>query len=153
MGWLAHLPALNATLNSISLVLLIAGYRQIKRRNVEAHKRLMLAAFGVSIFFLISYLTYRFFGEEKRFGGKGWIRPVYFFILITHVVLAATIPVLASRTLYLALRGRFDKHRRIARITFPIWVYVSVTGVIVYVLLFQIYGPGCVTESAGILDV
>ncbi len=153
MGWLAHLPALNATLNSISLVLLVAGYRQIKRRNVEAHKRFMLAAFGVSILFLISYLTYRFLGEEKRFGGKGWIRPVYFFILITHVVLAATIPVLASRTLYLALRGRFDKHRRIARITFPIWIYVSVTGVMVYVLLFQIYGPECVTESAGILDV
>ena len=141
MEWLAYLPPLNATLNSISLVLLIAGYRQIKRRNVEAPKRFMLAAFGVSILFLTSYLTYRFFGQEKRFGGQGWIRPVYFFILSTHVPLAATIPVLASRTLYLALRGRFDKHRRIARITFPIWVYVSVTGVMVYVLLFQIYGP------------
>ena len=101
----------------------------------------MTAAFCVSILFLISYLTYRFFGEEKRFGGQGWIRPVYFFILFTHVPLAATVPVLASRTLYLALRGRFDKHRRMARITFPIWIYVSVTGVIVYVLLFQIYGP------------
>ncbi len=141
MSWLAYLPALNATLNSISLVLLVAGYRQIKRRNVEIHKRFMTAAFCVSILFLISYLTYRFFGEEKRFGGQGWIRPVYFFILFTHVPLAATVPVLASRTLYLALRGRFDKHRRMARITFPIWIYVSVTGVIVYVLLFQIYGP------------
>ena len=141
MDWLAYLPPLNATLNSISLVLLIAGYRQIKRRNVEAHKRFMLAAFGVSILFLISYLTYRFFGQEKKFGGEGWIRPVYFFILSTHVPLAATVPVLGSRTLYLALRGRFDQHRRIARITFPIWIYVSVTGVMVYVLLFQIYGP------------
>lgn len=141
MGWLAYLPALNATLNSISLVLLVAGYRQIKRGNVETHKRFMLAAFGVSILFLTSYLTYRFFGEEKRFGGQGWIRPVYFFILFTHVPLAATVPVLGSRTLYLALRGRFDQHRRIARITFPIWIYVSVTGVMVYVLLFQIYGP------------
>ena len=141
MAWLAYLPPLNATLNSISLVLLVAGYRQIKRRNVEAHKRLMLTAFGGSILFLTSYLTYRFLGEEKKFGGQGWIRPVYFVILITNVALAATVPVLASRTLYLALRGRFDKHRRMARITFPIWIYVSVTGVIVYVLLFQIYGP------------
>ncbi len=141
MNWLSYLPEVNATLNSISLVLLIAGYRMIKRKNVAAHKRFMIAAFGVSILFLISYLTYRGFGQEKRFGGAGWIRPIYFFILITHVTLAATVPVLASRTLYLALRGRFEKHRRIARITFPIWVYVSITGVVVYVLLFQLYGP------------
>ena len=138
---LADLPAVNAVLNSISLVLLLAGYGSIRRKHVTAHKRFMIAAFGVSVLFLISYLTYRFFGQEKRFGGQGWIRRVYFFILITHVSLAATVPVLASRTLYLALRGRFEKHRRIARITLPIWIYVSVTGVIVYVLLFRVYGP------------
>ena len=141
MGWLSYLPEVNATLNSISLVLLIAGYRMIKRKNVVAHKRFMIAAFAASVLFLTSYLTYRAFGEEKRFGGTGWIRPVYFFILITHVTLAVTVPVLASRTLYLALRGRFEKHRRFARITFPIWMYVSITGVMVYVLLFQLYGP------------
>jgi len=101
----------------------------------------MIGAFCVSILFLISYLTYRFLGTEKHFGGTGWIRPVYFLILITHVTLAATVPVLATWTLSLGLRGRFEKHRRLARITFPIWVYVSLTGVIVYLFLFQWYGP------------
>ena len=138
---LSDLPALNATLNSISFVLLMIGYRMIKKRRIAAHKACMMSAFGVSILFLASYLTYRFFGSEKRFGGQGLIRPVYFFILITHVVLAVTVPFLASTTLYFALKGRFDKHRRMARITFPIWVYVSITGVLVYVLLFQLYGP------------
>ena len=107
----------------------------------------MMSAIGVSILFLISYLTYRFLGEEKRFGGTGWIRPVYFVILITHVVLAATVPILATRTLYLALRGRFEQHRRFARWVLPIWIYVSVTGVVVYVLLFRLYRP--MVESAG----
>ena len=138
---LSDLPGVNATLNSISFVLLVAGYLMIRRRRETAHKRFMIAAFCVSTLFLASYLTYRFLGEEKRFGGTGLIRPVYFFILITHVSLAMTCPVLAGRTLYLALRGRFDKHRRIARITFPIWIYVSVTGVLVYLLLFRLYGP------------
>jgi uncharacterized membrane protein YozB (DUF420 family) len=138
---LSDLPALNATLNSISFVLLVTGYRMIRAGRVALHKRCMIAAFVVSVAFLVSYLTYRALGEEKRFGGTGWIRPVYFLILITHVVLAATVPILASRTLYLGLRGRIAQHRRIARWTFPIWVYVSVTGVVVYVLLFRLYGP------------
>src|SRR6185503_16111546 len=97
--------------------------------------------FCVSICFLASYLTYRFFGSEKKFGGQGWIRPVYFVILASHVALAATVPVLATWTLVLALKSRFDRHRRLARITYPIWVYVSFTGIIVYVLLFRIYKP------------
>ena len=101
----------------------------------------MISAFAVSILFLISYLTYAALGAEKRFGGTGWIRPVYFTILITHVLLAATVPVLATWTLVLGLRGRFEKHRRMARIAFPIWVYVSMTGVLVYLLLFRMYGP------------
>lgn len=138
---LTHLPAVNATLNSVAFVLLVIGRAMIRRRRVEAHRRCMVAAFSVSIVFLVSYLTYRFLGEEKRFSGQGWIRPVYFFILITHVALAATVPVLASITLYRGLRGQYDRHRRIARITYPIWVYVSITGVIVYVLLFRVYGP------------
>ncbi|MFQ5495386.1 MAG: DUF420 domain-containing protein [Phycisphaerae bacterium] len=138
---IADLPAVNATLNAVSLVLLLSGYAMIRGGRRTGHKRCMIAAFVVSILFLSSYLTYRFLGSEKRFGGSGLIRPVYFFILITHVVLAATVPVLASTTLYLALRGRFDRHRRWARITFPIWVYVSVTGVLVYLLLFVLYGP------------
>lgn len=137
----ADLPMVNAALNSVALVLLLAGYSFIRRRHVDAHRRCMLAAFGVSVLFLISYLTYRFMGAEKKFGGTGWIRPVYFFVLITHVTLAATVPVLGTTTLWLGLRGRVERHRRWAKITFPIWVYVSVTGVLVYLLLFRIYGP------------
>ncbi len=138
---LADLPAVNATLNSVAFILLVTGRALIRRGRVVAHKRCMISAFAVSTMFLITYLTYRFLGEEKKFGGTGWIRPIYFFILFTHVPLAATIPVLGTWTLVLGLKGRFDKHRRMARITFPIWAYVSVTGVLVYVLLFRIYGP------------
>jgi len=137
---LNDLPAINATLNVIALVLLIAGFVNIKNRRITAHKRFMVAAFCVSMVFLGTYITYRIFGHEKRFGGQGWIRPVYFFILITHVTLAVTVPFLAGRTLYLGLRGRIEKHRRLARVTFPIWIYVSITGVIVYVFLFQLFG-------------
>jgi len=135
---LTDLPLLNASLNTISFVLLISGYVCIRKGRIKAHKRLMVSAFCVSVLFFISYLTYRFLGEEKKFGGRGWIRAVYFFILITHIALALSVPVLATRTLYLALRGRFEQHRRIARITFPIWVYVSITGVLVYLLLFRL---------------
>lgn len=138
---LAHLPAVNATLNSIAFVLLVVGQRFIRRGNVAAHRRCMMSAFVVSTLFLFTYLTYRFMGEDKKFGGTGWIRPVYFFILITHVSLAIFVPILGTWSLVLGLKGRFEKHRRVARVTFPIWVYVSVTGVLVYVLLFQIYGP------------
>jgi len=135
------LPTVNATLNLISFVLLICGYTLIRRGHRIGHKRCMIAAFCVSVLFLVSYLTYAFLGAEKRFGGMGWIRPVYFTILISHVILAATVPVLATWTLLLGLRGRYEKHRRMARITFPIWVYVSMTGVLVYLLLFRLYGP------------
>jgi len=137
----SDLPTLNATLNLTSLILLVAGYVCMRRGHITAHKRLMISAFTVSVAFLISYVTYRVLGEEKRFGGVGWIRPVYFFILITHVTLAATVPVMASITLWRGLRSTAERHRRIARWTFPIWVYVSLTGVIVYWLLFVIYGP------------
>ncbi len=138
---LSDLPAINATLNLIAFMLLIAGLANIRLGRVAHHKRCMIAAFGVSMVFLGTYLTYRFFGQEKRFAGQGWIRPVYFFILLTHVTLAATVPVLASWTLILGLRGKFDKHRRLARVTFPIWVYVSITGVLVYLFLFKLFGP------------
>lgn len=144
---IVDLPALNASLNSVSLILLLLGYRAIRRHRILIHKRFMVSAFIVSILFLISYLTYRFLGSEKKFSGQGWIRPVYFFILITHVSLAATVPVLASRTLYLAWRGRWEAHRRWAVWTFPIWLYVSVTGVMVYFLLFVMYGPLPVAPS------
>ncbi|MHC5111822.1 MAG: DUF420 domain-containing protein [Planctomycetota bacterium] len=138
---ITDLPLVNASLNALACCLLLAGWLMIRTGRRVGHKRCMVAAFSVSILFLVSYLTYRFLGEEKRFGGTGWIRPVYFFVLITHVILAATVPFLASWTLWLGLSGRFDRHRRWARITFPIWVYVSVTGVLVYLMLFVIYGP------------
>ncbi|MEK6797451.1 MAG: DUF420 domain-containing protein [Planctomycetota bacterium] len=138
---LTYLPPLNAALNLVSFALLIGGYAFIRQRNVAAHRRCMIAAFCVSVLFLSSYLTYRFAGQEKKFGGTGWVRPVYFFILLTHVALAATVPVLASCTLYLGVKGRLQRHRRVARWTLPIWLYVSVTGVVVYVMLFRLYGP------------
>jgi len=135
------LPTLNATLNAVSLLLLVSGFALIRQGRVAGHRRCMIAAFVVSMAFLCSYLTYRLLGEEKRFGGEGWIRPVYFVILISHVALAAAVPVLATWTLVLGLKGRFERHRKLARWTFPIWVYVSVTGVLVYLLLFRLYGP------------
>ncbi|MBI1824867.1 MAG: DUF420 domain-containing protein [Planctomycetes bacterium] len=137
----AHLPALNATLNAVSLVLLLVGRRFIGRGNVPAHKRCMVSAFVVSIVFLISYLAHHWLGGETKFGGMGWVRPAYFVLLASHVLLAAIVPILASRTLYLGLKGRFEVHRWWARITFPIWVYVSATGIIVYFLLFRLYTP------------
>lgn len=139
------LPLVNASLNAIALVLLLCGYAMIKKGRRRTHKRFMVSAFCVSVVFLISYVTYHLAGTEKRFGGTGWIRPIYFVILITHVLLAATVPILATRTLYLGLRERWDKHRWWAKITFPIWVYVSVTGVIVYLMLYRLYGPAVAT--------
>ncbi|MFQ5414743.1 MAG: DUF420 domain-containing protein [Phycisphaerae bacterium] len=138
---LTDLPTVNAVLNATSLALLATGYAMVRRKHITAHKSCMIAAFCVSIVFLVSYVTYRCLGEEKRFTGTGWIRPVYFFILLTHVPLAATVPVLGTWTLIRGLRGPVHQHRRIARITLPIWLYVSVTGVLVYVLLFVVYGP------------
>ena len=136
---LTSLPTLNAFLNALSGILLLAGYAQIRKKNVLAHKRLMVSAFLVSILFLVSYLYYHYNVGSIPFTGQGWIRPVYFAILISHTVLAATVPVLAVITLYRAFRGQFERHRRIARWTFPIWVYVSATGVLVYLLLYVLY--------------
>jgi uncharacterized membrane protein YozB (DUF420 family) len=133
---LADLPSLNAALNSLSAVFLFTGYLFIKSGNPIAHRNCMLAAFGCSILFLISYLVYHFQVGSVPFKGQGWIRPVYFTILLTHTILATTVVPLALITLTRALRERFDAHRRIARWTLPIWLYVSVTGVIVYWMLY-----------------
>jgi putative membrane protein len=134
----SDLPALNATLNAVSAVFLTAGYRQIRNKNVPAHRACMLAAFGASTLFLISYVIYHAHAGSVRFLRQGWIRPVYFSILITHVMLAAAILPLALVTLTRALRERFDQHRQIARWTLPVWLYVSVTGVIVYLMLYRL---------------
>jgi uncharacterized membrane protein YozB (DUF420 family) len=134
------LPTLNAALNASSAVCLVFGYRFIRRRAISAHRACMLAAFTVSIIFLISYVVYHAQVGSVRFPGTGWVRGVYLGILITHTILAALVPPLAIVTLSRALRGNFERHRRLARWTFPIWLYVSVTGVVVYVLLYQVYG-------------
>jgi uncharacterized membrane protein YozB (DUF420 family) len=131
------LPAVNAGLNSISTVLLGAGYYFIRQGQREKHRVVMLAAFGSSCLFLTSYLVYHYHAGSVPFQGQGWIRPVYFTILITHIILAAAIVPLALVTLTRALREKYDRHRRIARWTFPIWMYVSVTGVVIYLMLYQ----------------
>ena len=136
---IADLPALNATLNAVAATLLVVGYVEIRRGRIRQHRRAMLAAFGVSALFLTSYVIYHANAGSRPFPGQGPIRAVYFTILITHVVLAAIIPPMAIVTLSRALRERFDRHVPIARWTLPIWLYVSVTGVIVYLMLYQLY--------------
>ena len=133
----AALPSLNATLNATSALLLAAGWFFIRRRNVTAHKRCMLAAFAVSSLFLVSYVYYHLQVGSVPFTGTGWVRPLYFTILITHVILAAAIVPLAIVTIRRAFHEQFDAHRRIARWTLPIWLYVSVTGVVVYLMLYR----------------
>ncbi len=137
---ISHLPEADAVLNSLSAILLVAGFYFIRRRRISAHKTCMLAAFSTSILFLGCYLTYHFTRGVVRFPGHGLARGFYFALLGTHTVLAAAIVPLVLVTLSRALRKRFDLHRRIARWTLPIWLYVSVTGVAVYWILFRIYG-------------
>jgi uncharacterized membrane protein YozB (DUF420 family) len=134
-----QLPALNAVLNGIAAILLTAGFIFIRRREIARHRACMLAAFVTSALFLTSYVIYHLHVGSVPFRGKGPIRAVYFAILGTHVVLAATILPLALVTLSRALSRRFDRHRRIARVTLPIWLYVSVTGVVIYWMVYQLY--------------
>jgi uncharacterized membrane protein YozB (DUF420 family) len=131
------LPALNATLNAVAGTLLLIGYMLIRSRNIDLHRRFMIAAFVASGLFLVSYVVYHAQVGSVRFTRQGFVRPLYFTILVTHVVLAAAVLPLAIVTLSRGLNGRFQAHRTIARWTFPIWLYVSVTGVLVYVLLYQ----------------
>ena len=131
------LPTVNATLNALGATCLVAGYVFIRRGAIVAHRRAMLAAFGFGALFLISYLTYHFQVGSVKFQGIGPIRTVYFTVLISHTVLAAAVPILASITLIRALRERFDQHRRIARWTLPIWLDVAVTVVVVYWMLYR----------------
>ena len=134
----AALPTLNAVLNGTSAVLLTAGFVAIRRRHVRVHRACMVAAFATSVVFLASYLTYHVQVGTTRYPGQGWMRPAYFTILGTHTVLAALIPPLAVTTLVLGLRARYTRHARLARWTLPAWLYVSVTGVVVYLMLYGI---------------
>ncbi len=144
--WVLSLPAVNAALNGLATVLLVAGYVLVKQGKVTAHRNAMLSCFGVSVLFLASYLTYHFARHHytgsgsQPFEGSWSLKLVYFPILITHVILAAAVPFLAVVTIYRGLRGNVEGHRRIARWTFPIWLYVSVTGVVIYFMLYHLGG-------------
>jgi len=131
------LPAVNATLTAISALLLLIAYAHIRARRIQQHRRFMIAAFATSSLFLVCYLVYHAQVGSVPFTRQGFVRPLYFTILITHVTLAATVVPLALVTLSRGLKARYPQHRRIARWTFPVWMYVSVTGVLVYVLLYQ----------------
>jgi uncharacterized membrane protein YozB (DUF420 family) len=136
---ITDLPAVNAALNATAATLLVIGYTLIRRGRIRQHRAVMLAAFAMSTLFLISYVVYHAHAGSRPFPGRGPIRGVYFAILITHIILAAAIVPMALITLSRALRERFDRHKAIARWTLPIWLYVSVTGVIVYLMLYQMY--------------
>jgi uncharacterized membrane protein YozB (DUF420 family) len=131
------LPAVNASLNGTAAVLLVIGYILIRSGRIQAHRRVMLTAFGVSMAFLVCYLVYHAHVGSVPYRKTGAIRPIYYSILITHTTLAASVPVLAIVTLRRGLRADFKRHRKIARWTLPIWLYVSVTGVIVYLMLYR----------------
>lgn len=133
---ISYLPSINAGLNSASALLLVYGYFHIRHGRIVAHQLCMLSAFGTSALFLISYLIYHYYVGSVPFEGQGWIRAVYLSILISHAVLAVVIVPLVLITLTQALKGKFERHKRIARWTLPLWLYVSVTGVIVYGMLY-----------------
>jgi len=133
----SDLPALNASLNAASAVLLSAGYVCIRRKRIAAHRACMLLALLTSAIFLVSYLTYHYHVGSMPFRGTGWTRPAYFTLLVSHTILAATVVPLALVTATRAFRRRFDRHVAIARYTLPIWMYVSVTGVVIYVVLYM----------------
>ena len=132
------LPTINAILNATAAVLLVCGYRLIRRKQIETHRKVMTAAFVTSCLFLVCYLVYHAQVGSKHFPGTGMLKTVYLIILATHTVLAAAVPFLAIITLRRGLAAKYDKHRKIARWTFPIWLYVSVTGVIVYWMLYHL---------------
>ncbi len=137
--YFSYLPHLNAILNGTSAVLLFSGYSFIRAGKVTAHKTCQIAALVVSALFLTSYLIYHYHHGTTRFTGQGLVRPIYFTILTSHTILAVAIVPLIALTFYRALRADFGRHRRIARLTLPLWLYVSITGVIVYLMLYQIY--------------
>jgi putative membrane protein len=134
---ISDLPSLNALLNLLSTICLTLGYISIKRKNIEAHKKFMVSALIFSAFFLTGYLTYHYHHGSTKFPDLGWIKTIYLIILIPHIILAAVMVPMIAFTFYFAFSGKLEKHKKIARITFPIWMYVSVTGVIIFLMLYQ----------------
>ena len=135
VAWVTNLSAVNAALNSLSTVFLLLGFREIKARNFARHMRFMISAFVTSALFLVSYIVYHHFVGDTPFTGQGFIRSVYFFILITHIVLSIFVVPLVLSSFLFAFSGKFSIHRKVSKWTFPIWLYVSVTGVMVFFML------------------
>jgi uncharacterized membrane protein YozB (DUF420 family) len=140
---LSFLPAVNATLNGVATLLLIRGRWLVRRGRIDAHRRSMLAAFGVSSLFLLFYVAHKVWRdfEHTPFNGEGAAQVFYLAVLATHLILAMAVPFLAIALIWLGLQGRIDRHRRLARIAWPIWVYVSITGVVIYLMLYQLNPP------------
>ncbi|GAB2522245.1 DUF420 domain-containing protein [Spirosoma aerophilum] len=138
-SWTTYLPHINGIINSITSVLLLMGLYFIRQKNIVAHKRAMLAAFTFGSLFLVSYVLYHLTNESTPFGGQGWIRPVYYFLLVSHIVLSVVVVWFVLRAVYFALSGQIARHKQTVKYAFPIWLYVSVTGVIVYLLIKPYY--------------
>lgn len=138
-SWTTYLPHINGVINSLTAILLLMGFYFIKQKNVEAHKRTMLTAFVLGSFFLVSYVLYHLTNESTSFGGEGWVRPVYFFLLVSHIVLSIVVVWFVLRAVYYALSGQIRKHKQTVKYAFPIWLYVSITGVIVYLMIKPYY--------------
>lgn len=134
-SWVQQLPALNAFLNSVSTLLILSGYVAIRKKKYKVHMRFMLTAFITSSLFFISYLVYHHYAGDTPFPGQGWIRPVYFSILISHIILSAFVVPLVLTSYYFAFSGKFKTHRKVSKWTLPVWLYVSVTGVVIYFML------------------
>ncbi len=137
--WVFFLPKLNAMINGTCTLLLLTSLYYIKRRDIQTHKKLNIATFILSALFLVSYIIYHSTGNEAKFGGQGFIRPIYFFILITHIILAAVVLPLVLFSFYRGMKMQVEKHRKLVRWSFPIWLYVTITGVIVYLMMAPYY--------------
>jgi len=144
------LATTNAVLNAVSTLLLVVGWIAIAQGQWRMHRAAMIAAFAVSAVFLVCYLTYHYLVGHVPFRGQGPVRTVYFTILITHIVLAVFVPILALRMFFLAWKGRWEAHRRLGRITMPIWLYVSVTGVVIYAMLYHLFPGAAPAAAAGL---
>jgi len=138
-NWTDYLPHLNALLNSITSVLLLLGLYFIKRKNVVAHRSTMLSAFMLGSVFLVSYILYHITHESTPFGGKGWIRPVYYFLLVSHIILSIVVVWFVLRAVYFAVSGQIARHKATVKWAYPIWLYVSITGVVVYFMIAPYY--------------
>lgn len=138
-NWTTYLPHINGIINSATSILLLLGYYFIRQQNIVAHKRTMLTAFVLGSLFLVSYVLYHLTNESTPFGGEGWIRPVYYFLLISHIVLSVVVVWFVLRAVYYAISGQIARHKQTVKYAFPIWLYVSITGVIVYLMIKPYY--------------